>query len=147
MKKTLVLVAYVEEKAGRAAAPAREFFISDRFKKTARLAEMLGEKWYILSTKHGLLPADKVIEPYCKTFKDMDEAERKYWAERVFRDIEGMVSPGDTIICLADNSYLEYLLGPLATLGVEIQTPLAGLRDEEQLAWIDKRLRDISGLD
>ena len=140
MKKTLVLVSCVEEKAGRSAAPARDYFISNRFKKSARLAEILGETWYILSTRHGLLPSNQVIEPYCKTFKDMDEAERKYWAERVFRDIEGLVSPGDTIICLADNSYLEYLLGPLAALGVEIQTPLAGLSDEEQLAWIDERL-------
>ena len=140
MKKTLVLVACIEEKVGRVAAPARDFFISDWFKKTSRLAEMLGEKWCILSTKHGLLPSNKVIEPYNKTFMDLDEAERKYWAERVFRDIEGMVSPGDTIICLADSIYLEYLLGPLETLGVEIQTPLMGLSDEEKMAWIDKRL-------
>jgi len=146
MPETIVLVACVKEKANTA-LPAKDLYISGWFKKAAAAAQVLGPSWFILSTKHGLLNPDTIVEPYQKAFRDMDDAERKYWAENVFRQLQQVLTAGDTLVFLADKDYYEILLELLQTLCVHTQTPLAGLTVEDQMCWFDDQLEESqSGL-
>lgn len=46
------------------AAPARELYVSQLFKKASACAELTCDRWYVRSAKHGLVHPDEVIEPY-----------------------------------------------------------------------------------
>ncbi len=58
------------------AAPAEKLYDSDHFRFTLRAAqaraEVIGARVWVLSARHGLVPLDRVIEPYDVTFGDPD---------------------------------------------------------------------------
>lgn len=60
---TVGLVGCASQKLRRA-APARELYVSQLFKKASAYAEKTCDRWYILSAKHGLVHPDEVLEPY-----------------------------------------------------------------------------------
>ena len=78
----IVLVSCVKTKANHP-KPAKELYISDLFRKSSAYARMIGDEWYILSAKYGLLAPEVVIPPYEKTLRNMGVADRKAWAKRV----------------------------------------------------------------
>jgi hypothetical protein len=40
------------------------------------------------------------------------------------------------VVCLAGQSYIEFLVQPIADAGIRVSLPLKGLRQGEQLAWL-----------
>ncbi|MFO8037054.1 MAG: hypothetical protein R6U57_10550 [Anaerolineales bacterium] len=123
--------------------PASELYNSDWFKKASTYAKHIGDRWYILSAKHGLLPRDQVIKPYDKTLKTMTASKRKKWSEMVLSELKEVVSPGDEVIIMAGLDYRQYLVGPLRRWRCKISIPMVGMDFFEQLHWLTQKVGKI----
>lgn len=76
---SLALVACSARKLDHA-APAKELYQGDLFKKQRTWLEKTDVPWAILSAKYGLVMPDDVIEPYEQALKHMSRAENIRWA-------------------------------------------------------------------
>jgi len=63
--------------------PARDLYTSDFFAKRRRVAELIGDKWWVLSAKHHVVQPDEVLEPYDRTLSKMTEDQIAAWAAEV----------------------------------------------------------------
>jgi cytoplasmic iron level regulating protein YaaA (DUF328/UPF0246 family) len=140
MNEKVVFVSCVSKKEEQP-QPAGKLYISSWFKKAAAFARREGDRWYILSAKHGLLPPPKVIAPYDVTLNNMKAPERRAWAEKVVTQIKSYTNPDDELVFLAGNRYREYLVEPLREAGYKISIPMEGLRIGEQLSWLNERIQ------
>jgi len=140
--KMIVLVSCVSKKQN-IPLPAKNLYISDWFQKASTYAQRIGDHWFILSAKYGLLPPDKVIEPYNVTLKSMSKYQRQVWAKRVMQDLMPHISPNDTIVFLAGQVYREFMEESLHRIGLHISVPMEGLRIGEQMQWLNHQLRGI----
>jgi len=139
MAKTIVLVACVSMKREKAMS-ARLLYCAPWFKKASACADRIGDEWYILSAKYGLLRPDQEIPPYNKTLNTMPAQERRTWAKKVASDLQKILHSGDRVILLAGIRYRENLIEPIKRLGCTIEIPMKGLRIGEQLSWLNQRL-------
>ncbi len=83
---SLALVACSARKLTHA-APAKELYQGDLFKKQRAWLEQTKMPWAILSAKYGLVMPDDVIEPYEQALKHMSRAENIRWALRTNQQI------------------------------------------------------------
>jgi len=137
--KRIVLISCVKSKT-TGPNPAQDLYISDLFQKSSAYAKLIGDSWYILSAKYGLLSPDQVIEPYEKTLNEMGVGERKSWAKSVMSDLAKIVTPGDEVVFLAGVKYRENLIQPLTKMGSKISVPMEGLSFGNQLKWLKNQL-------
>lgn len=129
---TLFLVSCVGMKRPSSAA-ACDLYTSPWFRKARAYVESTGEPWAILSAEYGVLPPDVVVPPYERTLNTMSAAERRAWSERVVRELEDLVQPGDRVVVLAGRRYREHVAPELERRGVAVEVPLAGLGIGQQL--------------
>lgn len=141
MTKTIALVSCVGKKLSYA-APAGELYCSQWFKKASAYARQEADDWYILSARYGLLPIDRVVEPYNVTLNKMPASERREWAKRVLTDLRKIIEPGDRIIILAGAKYRENLVGPIVEMGLKVEVPMQGLGIGQQNSWLKKQIGD-----
>ena len=137
----VILIGCVRTKRATACAAA-ELFNSPLFEGRRRYAVGRGLPWYIVSAKFGLLAPDDVIGPYDVYLADQSPAYRTAWGEFVTAQLEQKhpeVRSG-TIEVHAGAAYADPLRAPLAARGAMLTTPLAHLRQGEQLAWYHSRL-------
>ncbi len=137
---TIVLVSCVSKKQ-TISSPAKDLYISDWFKKASLYAQKIGDLWFILSAKYGLLPPDEFIDPYNVTLKEMSKYQREMWAKRVVQDLTPHLSYKDLVVFLAGHSYRERLEEPLIQMGCQISVPMRGLRIGEQMQWLNSQLK------
>ena len=100
-----------------------------------------------MSAKFGLLDADDVIGPYDVYLADQSRRYRKAWGEFVVAQLEqngSRMLRGRIIEVHAGAAYVEPLREPLAARGAALATPLARLRQGEQLAWYNSIPRETS---
>ncbi len=102
--------------------------------------ESQGWPWFILSAKHGLLDPERMTEPYDKTLNTMSAAERREWAETVMDALHPRLARVRVVVIFAGEVYRKYLEPELRRRGIEIQVPMEGLRQGEQLAWLSAQL-------
>lgn len=167
-RETVVLVACVKGK-GATPSPARDLYQSDWFRKARAYAEAVGDRWYILSAKYGLVPPDAVIAPYEKTLKRMPAHERRIWGQWVVTDLLSVLT-GTTerdgsrdwrkrhslpsaapvscrLVILAGADYRTPLLEALALRegwDIDVETPLAGKGIGQQLQWMNKAIAELN---
>jgi hypothetical protein len=125
------------------AAPAKDLYVSDLFKKSRAWAERYCDRWAILSAKLRLVGADEVIEPYDVTLSEMTRTEREAWAQRtgaqIGRGLPRRRSPV-TLVFLAGELYVacaRHIPGPQ----VPREEPLKGMQIGERLSWLKDQLR------
>jgi hypothetical protein len=82
----LVLVSCVSQKLSEP-APARLLYRSEWFIKVRTLVESQKADWLILSALYGVVAPDTNIAPYEKTLNSAGVAERRAWAENVYRQL------------------------------------------------------------
>lgn len=104
--------------------PAATLYTSNYFKLKREYAERMGDSWYIISAKYGVIHPWKSIEPYDITISDypLDEADAPlyrtldHWASAVTNDIIADIETLDThpsrllpneIVFLAGKDYLD----------------------------------------
>lgn len=136
---TIGLVACVKDKH-ECPMEARELYCSALFKDTRAYAEKYCERWFILSAKYGLVAPDRVIAPYDETLNRMRVAQRREWAEAVWRDLQRILSPGDRVVILAGVKYREFLVDRIARHGCIPDVPMEGLTIGWQLHWLPEQL-------
>ncbi|MBN1260078.1 MAG: hypothetical protein JXB35_05305 [Anaerolineae bacterium] len=144
MTQKTVLVACVGKKA-TLPRPARDLYTSAWFKKASAYAQQIGDQWFILSAKYGLVSPDQVIASYDETLNRMPVAQRRAWADKVLQVLHHEVHAGDVIIILAGQRYREFLIRPLEARGCQVEMPMRGLRIGEQLRWLNRRLEGQHG--
>lgn len=130
-------------KAGLA-LPARDLYVSPWFRGARHFAEQEGNRWWILSAKHGLVAPDRVIEPYEQTLHRMRIAARRQWSAQVVSQLSTQVPVSSELVVLAGARYREFLQPSLEQLGYPLRVPMHGLQIGEQLAWL-KRYRSGRG--
>ena len=137
----LCLVSCVGKKLPHS-APANALYTSDWFRKTRSLVDAKGWPWFILSAKYGIVAPEQVIEPYEKTLNTMRVAERRDWADGCFDALGPHLAGVKSVVFFAGAKYREFLAPALRGRGFEVHVPMAGLRIGEQLAWLNRQLRE-----
>lgn len=137
--ETVALISCGKRKAS-APTPAKDLYLSPRFRTARAIAEGRGWRWYVLSALHGLVAPDQIIAPYDLTLMGAGRKHRRSWASKVLKQIDDNLKPGAHIVLLAGRDYTEFLAEPLRQKGYLVNEPLAGLRQGEQLA----KLRSLS---
>lgn len=135
--ETIGLVACGAAKQTRQ-APAELIYTSDLFQKSRQYITENTDRWFILSSKHGLLLPQTVIDPYEVTLKGMPEAKHNAWANYVLKSILANTRPGDRLIFLAGRDYRDRLIPELQKQGYQIEVPMKGLRIGSQMAWLNE---------
>jgi hypothetical protein len=124
-----------------AAAPARDLYTSNLFRKSAAYAAALGGPWYIASAKHGLLHPDTVIAPYDVRLGSGRGAPPIHaWATGLLDALWAAEPALERLTVLAGATYVEPLRWALRGTPVAVQDPLRGLGIGQRLAWLTERL-------
>jgi hypothetical protein len=116
----------------RVPAPARDLYTSPLFRAARTYAERKYECWFILSAKYGLVDPSTVVEPYDLSLRELSAAERAGWSLRV-RDELVERFPTTTVLWIHAGATYCQAVRYAATH--QIETPVAGLRIGQQLAW------------
>ena len=132
---SLYLVSCVSKKRA-VPAPAQDLYVSPLFLKTRAYVEGLGQPWYILSAKYGLVRPEQLIDPYDLTLKQMGVAERRRWAERVMSQLQPHLDGVAEVVFLAGQPYQEFLNPQISKQGVTVYDPLQGLKIGERMRWL-----------
>lgn len=134
----LVLISCVKSKRAHKAT-ASNLYISPQFVMSRELAEAQGAQFMILSARYGLVEPEREIEPYDFTLNALGVDERRRWAAEVLKDLLPAASAKGRVVFLAGARYREFLIEPLRRNGVDVEVPMEGLRQGEQLAWLAGR--------
>jgi hypothetical protein len=132
----VILIGCVRTKRSALSAAA-ELFTGPLFEGRRGYALTGGRPWYVLSAKFGLLAPDDVIGPYDLYLADQGPDYQRAWGEFVTARLE-LLEPGlrgRTVEVHAGAAYANPLRRPLTDRGAAMVTPLAHLRQGEQLPW------------
>ena len=133
---SLYLVSCVSQKLA-IPAPAKDLYNSSLFQKSRAYAERLGQPWFILSAKYGLVHPDHVIEPYDLTLNGMGVADRRRWANTVMSQLQPHLHEVSEVVFLAGRNYCQYLEPQLVQRGIAVQDPMRGLQIGRRLSWLN----------
>lgn len=137
---TVTLVACAKKKALEP-APAKDLYTSHLFRLARAFAERHGERWFVLSARHGLLAPTQVIAPYNMTLKSYLKRERAQWAqEKVLPTLTAAAPTGSRIIILAGRTYYEGIEPELLRLGYAVEVPMRGLDIFKMIQFLKKEL-------
>ena len=117
-------------------APARSLYTSAWFQKARDIVEGSGARWFILSSRYGLVAPDAEIAPYDYTLNTLGEDERRAWAADVLEALLPLLANERRVVMIAGYRYREFLVEPLEQRGIEVEVPMAHHRRGEQLAWL-----------
>ena len=117
--------------------PACELYISERFQKARVVAQRIGDRWFILSGKHGLLSPEVVVQPYDSELSHLPESELQLWADSVFRSLRDSTRPHDRVTILASAEYASGLSEILMENGYCVRLPLRFRDRAGTLRWLD----------
>lgn len=140
-----VLVGCVATKRPQPMA-AKELYDSELFRRRRAYAEASGRPWFIVSGLHGLVDPDEVVEPYERSINDLAGPERAAWARGIADSLIRRLPTvsGQAVEVHAGIENVAALRRPLQALGVQVMTPLSGLRIGEQLQWYDRRAKTLA---
>jgi len=149
--RSIYIVACSKEKEQHE-APAKDLYISKRFKLARKVAEAYADQWFILSTKYGLLEPNRVIVPYDQLLLDIDECERKQWAKTVQQKLEPFLDKQTHIVCLGSKEYFREISSWLVSKQTSVFVPSFHLPESKETPWLQliqkesQRARDIARL-
>ena len=128
IQRRIVLVACCGKKLPYA-APARDLYQSELFRKSRLYAEQNGDQWLILSALHGVVRPDATIEPYDVTLNDMGADDRRQWSEKIAQQLDDY--RGDRLTVLAGSAYCGWIND-----FHNVTRPMEGLGIGQQLAYL-----------
>lgn len=119
---------------------AEQMYISPLFRKSVEYANKMGEPYYILSGRYGLLHPEHVIEVYNETLGEKSKVEQRVWANRVLIDLLNAVSIETSVTFLTGKTYYALLYHPMLEIGYKMYFPLDGMGIGRRLNWLNTRL-------
>ncbi len=152
-------------------APAKDLYTGDLFRKSRAYAEVIADRWYVLSAKHRLVHPDTVLEPYDMRMSDRPLWDRQHWGQYVDGSLRCMAADmtvpvwnehdlGDRatislgawtmgaghvkFVLLAGVDYREHLVPHLESWGAEVDVPMEGLTFGQQKAWLGRQVEDAT---
>jgi hypothetical protein len=120
-------------------APARSLYTSAWFRKARNLVEASGARWFVLSSRYGLVAPETEIAPYDYTLNTLGVDERRLWAAKLLDKLVLEIRHERRIVMFAGARYREFLIEPLERLGMTVVVPMAHLTRGEQLGWLTER--------
>ena len=124
---------------------AKDLYTSTLFKFARSLAEREGDRWFILSARHGLVDPEGELDPYNQSLVTAGRAERRAWAVRVYlQALRVGAQQWGGVTFLAGSAYQEPLGALLAQLGLVVEDPMKGLGVGKRLQWMKRRLSEES---
>ena len=135
---TLHLVSCVSVKLQQPSV-ARDLYVSPWFRKARAVVERSGNKWFILSAKHGLLAPEEIVAPYEQTLNTMRVAARRAWGEMVIRQFDATGLKPNRVVMFAGSRDREFLVRPLSERVPNLEIPMEGLAIGQQLAWLGRQ--------
>jgi hypothetical protein len=120
------------------AAPARDLYRGDLFRKSVDYCQIIGAPWRILSAKHGLVHPDIVLNPYDASLNTLTLVQQLDWANDVAGQLEaeGLIGEDQPhVVFLAGRMYRTFLADVIAGRAC-CDTPMAGLGIGEQKSWL-----------
>jgi len=123
------------------AAPTRELYVSQLFKKASAYAEATCDRWYILSAKHGLIHPDTVTAPYDMRLGTSTGPNMAAWTAMVRAQLVNALSDAasPTLVALCGAQYRKALTGtPWAA-----EIPMAGMGIGHQLGYLTTELNRL----
>jgi hypothetical protein len=120
-------------------APARSLYTSAWFHKARDLVEASGARWFVLSSRYGLVAPETEIAPHDYTLNTLGVVERRLWAARVLDKLINEIRDERRVVMFAGTRYREFLIEPLERLGFKVVVPMAHLTRGEQLGWLTER--------
>ena len=129
----IALVACAKSKLPHA-APASKLYSSPLFQGSLAHAQRWGaERIFILSAKHGLVPASRRLAPDELTLTGMGSSARREWAAMVLHQLAKATDLGkDRFLLLAGEAYAEFLRPLLA----KVEEPLRGMAMGNRLRFL-----------
>lgn len=131
----LILIACSKAKLP-AAAPARELYRGDLFRKARAFAEQQGAPWLILSARHGVVQPDEILGPYDDTLNTATRAQLAAWDARVLQQLGPLAEQPLTVFGGA--RYRGW------TAGRDVWNPLVGMGIGSQKAWLAAQIREAA---
>lgn len=132
----VALISCSKEKKNYTCAAKELYSASTLFSLSYEYAKKVADKIYILSALYGLVPEDRVIQPYNKTLLEMPRSEQISWAKGVLLDLRQECDLSeDTFIFLAGKTYGQDIFPAIK----HVEQPLRGLRMGERMS----RLRSL----
>jgi hypothetical protein len=113
-------------------------YTSAWFRKVRDIVEASGARWFVLSSRYGLVAPEVEIAPYEYTLNALGVAERKDWATRVLNKLLPEIASEKRVVMFTGHRYREFLVEPLRQRGLSVEVPMANLARGEQLAWLSK---------
>lgn len=113
--------------------PAVELYSkSPTFRLAYTLSEIVADKIYILSAKHGLVSIDTILEPYNDTLIGKPKEHKQAWSNIVLLQLKNRVSmEQDKFIILAGKDYYEYLTPAIKHYWLPLEGKRQGERQPE----------------
>jgi hypothetical protein len=133
----VALVSCVKSKRPHS-SPARSLYTSAWFQKVRDIVEASGVRWFVLSSRYGLVAPDAEIATYDYTLNTLGVAERRAWAVSVLDKLLPELAGENRVVMFAGQRYREFLVEPLRERGIRVEVPMASLTRGEQLAWLSE---------
>jgi hypothetical protein len=136
MARTVILLGCVQSKLDEP-APAADLFISPLFRARRAYAEHSRRRWFVLSSRYGLVRPDQEVAPYDLPMARRPVGERRDWAEQVTGQLAAELGSlrRTTFEIHAGSAYVEPLEAELTARGATVSAPLRGLGLGKSLAW------------
>ena len=108
---TVALLSCTKSKKAYRCKAEQMYAESPRFRLAYTYASLVADEIYILSAKHGLLPADQQIDPYDESLNEKSPGERLKWKDKVLNALDSVSdADNDDYIIIAGQNYYEHLL-------------------------------------
>ena len=105
----------------------RELYIGELFKLSVKAAEVLAERWVVISGRHGVLHPDDIIESYDESVMTKSRNQREQWGQHVSRQLKLCLPAlqGSQVLSFVSAPYQQFL--DLSGVGASFFCPLQGL--------------------
>ncbi len=118
----IALMSCTKSKQNYPCAAKQLYAKSHQFRCAYEYAELVADKIYVLSARHGLVDVDEVIEPYDETLKDKNAEERQKWASKVTASLAEVSDlEKDHYVILAGKIYYDKLLPNLKNTSLPLE--------------------------
>ncbi|MEO1451703.1 MAG: DUF6884 domain-containing protein [Bacteroidota bacterium] len=118
-------------------APAKLLYRSALFQQGwAYALSFEAEAYYILSTRYGLVPAEREIAPYPETMSALTEVQLDEWAELIISDLAQLHALAQTEVILLG---MRRFVNPIAERLPYSQTPLVGMSMPELMGFLRRK--------
>lgn len=135
---------------GEAPSSVRDMYRSPLFRKSLELAELVGDRTFVASARHGLLELDDVITPYETKLSRASKHERETWAHSVVGALETRTLGGSSrllVVLLMGATYADPIVAEIdrrrARGAPRFAKPtelLRGLEIGERLAFLNRAI-------